>query len=130
MINGHSEAYLRAAINGEVARLGSAQQGERNGTLFKSAAALASLGLLEGEILHHLKPAAEFVGLRGKEFYSTAKSGVKAGHANPREAAHRTVPSEDTRSPSDLPRRSPPDRASPTTNCVAIPIAAMASPCV
>jgi hypothetical protein len=77
MINGHADAYVQAAIDGEVARMSSAREGERNQTLFKAAAALASLGVKEGQILHHLKPAAEFVGLRGSEFYSTAKSGVK-----------------------------------------------------
>ena len=84
MMNGHHDSYLQAAINGEVARLASAQTGERNTTLFSVSAKLASLGCLEGEILRHLKPAADLIGLRGQELYSTVKSGVKAGHASPR----------------------------------------------
>src|SRR6187431_545657 len=92
MMNGHPSAYVQAAIDGEVARLASAQQGERNQILFRSTAALASLGLCEGEILRHLKPAAAAVGLRGSEFYTTIKSGVKAGHANPRD-----IPNDGTR---------------------------------
>jgi hypothetical protein len=74
--------------------------------LFKSTAALASLGMAEGEILHHLKPVAEGIGLRGKELYSTVKSGVKAGHANPR-----NVPTGDHRRASSM----PPDLQVPTT---------------
>jgi hypothetical protein len=85
MMNGHADSYLRAAIDGEVARLSSASVGDRNNSLFRSAAALASLGMLEGRILQHLKPAAESIGLRGQEFYATLKSGVRAGHANPRD---------------------------------------------
>jgi DNA invertase Pin-like site-specific DNA recombinase len=61
--------YLRAAIAGEVADLACAADGNRNRTLFKCAASLASLGLREGEILQHLKPAAGAIGLRGRELY-------------------------------------------------------------
>jgi|GEM_PF-1412345 len=84
MMNGHPPAYIQAAVDGEVARLASAQHGERNQNLFKSTAALASLGLSEGEILRHLRPVAETLGLRGGEFYSTIKSGIKAGKGKPR----------------------------------------------
>lgn len=84
MINGSYDAYIQAAIDGEVAALVAAQEGERNQTLFRSTAALASLGLQEGEILRLLKPAADSIGLRGKELYTTVKSGVRAGHAKPR----------------------------------------------
>ncbi len=84
MMNGHHHSYVQAAIDGEVARLASAQTGERNTALFSASAKLASLGCLEGEILRHLKPAAELIGLRGGELYATVKSGVKAGQASPR----------------------------------------------
>ncbi|WP_051677789.1 bifunctional DNA primase/helicase [Bradyrhizobium sp. URHD0069] len=80
--------YLRAAIDGEVANLASAAAGTRNQTLFKCAASLASLGLREGEILQLLKPAAETIGLRGRELYTTVKSGLKAGNSRPREIPH------------------------------------------
>jgi hypothetical protein len=80
--------YMRAAIDGEVANLASAAEGNRNQTLFKCAASLASLGMREGEILQHLKPAAETIGLRGRELYTTVKSGLKAGNARPREIPH------------------------------------------
>jgi hypothetical protein len=81
-MNGQADAYVRAAIQGEVARLASANTGERNTTLFKCTRSLASLGLREGQIIHHLKPVAESIGLRGRELYTTIKSGVRAGHAN------------------------------------------------
>jgi putative DNA primase/helicase len=84
MINGHHHSYIQAAIEGEVARLASAETGERNTTLFSASAKLASLGCREGEILRHLRPAAELIGLRGGELYNTVKSGVKAGYASPR----------------------------------------------
>lgn len=86
MIRDH-DAYVRAAIDGEVASLSAAVEGTRNDTLFKSSARLASLRLREGEILQHLKPVAEGIGLRGHELYSTIKSGVKAGAASPRPGA-------------------------------------------
>lgn len=97
-MNGHYHPYVQAAIDGEVARLACAQTGERNNILFRAAAALASLQLGEGEILRHLKPAAEGVGIRGSELYSTVKSGVRTGHANPR-----PIPSNDVKPPSLAP---------------------------
>jgi hypothetical protein len=84
MLNGRADAYIQAAINGEAARLASATVGERNHTLFKATANLASLDMREGRIIEALKPAAESVGLRGREFYSTIKSGMKAGQSRPR----------------------------------------------
>ena len=41
--------YIQAAIDGEVSSLASAQVGERNTTLFKSSASLASLGGAKGK---------------------------------------------------------------------------------
>ncbi|MGD9924943.1 MAG: hypothetical protein AB7V13_26365, partial [Pseudorhodoplanes sp.] len=111
MINGHSQAYLQAAIDGEIGRLSSAQPGERNNSLFRASISLASLGMREGQIIHHLRPAAKIVGLRGKEFYSTVKSGVRAGHANPRSAppiCQAGVPEANPGvAPTGLPQRSP-----------------------
>jgi hypothetical protein len=85
MMNGHHQPYIQAAIEGEVSRLASAITGERNVALFKATASLASLGIREGEILRHLKPTAENLGLRGSEIYSTVKSGVKTGRESPRD---------------------------------------------
>ena len=97
VVRGVHSLYVQAAIDGEVASVASAQVGERNTTLFKSSASLASLGLREGEIIRYLKPVADGIGLRGSEFYSTVKSGVRTGHANPRSMpcafrTHREIP--------------------------------------
>jgi hypothetical protein len=83
-MNGVDHPYIAAAIEGEIGRLAAATEGFRNQTLFKSSASLSSLGLKEGEVIHHLKEAAEGIGLRGREFYSTVKSGMKAGQSRPR----------------------------------------------
>src|SRR5690348_17273648 len=110
-MNGSRHAYVQAAIDGEIIRLSSAQHGDRNRTLFKATASLASLGLGEGEILRHLKPAADAIGLHGKEVYSTVKSGVRAGHAKPRQAVHCDAPSQSLpiQRGTQLPSRTPPD---------------------
>jgi RecA-family ATPase len=118
MINGRGESYVRAVIDGEVARVASASVGERNNTLFKATAALASIGLREGQIIHHLRPAAEGIGLHGKELYSTIKSGVKAGSSSPRSwetttcSATQLIPRPKTSPTPDLPPRSSPDHES------------------
>jgi len=57
--------YVLAAIDGELAKLGSAVEGMRNRTLFSCTSSLASLGMREGEILHLVKPVADSIGLRG-----------------------------------------------------------------
>ena len=100
MINGQYHPYVQAAIEGEIACLASSTEGQRNQTLFRSTTALASLGLREGEILRHLKPAADAVGLRGKEFYATVKSGVKAGNSKPRQ-----IPGQNSRTAVAFERR-------------------------
>ena len=93
-MNGFHPNYLKSAIAGEVANLASAANGQRNHTLFRSACSLASLGILEGEIIRGLKPSAYVNGLTASEFYTTVKSGVKAGHAKPRSARQSSPPSE------------------------------------
>jgi hypothetical protein len=92
MMNGHYHPYVQAAIDGEIGSLASAIEGTRNDSLFRSTAKLASLGLHEGEILRHLKPVAEQIGLRGSELYTTVKSGVKSGSSRPRQ-----IPNENCR---------------------------------
>jgi hypothetical protein len=114
MMNGHHQPYIQAAIEGEISRLASAVTGERNDVLFKATASLASLGIREGEILRCLRPAAEKIGLRGSEIYSTVKSGVKAGRDNPRHVpdSFRKAPNGVMPSPKvwgELPPRSAPD---------------------
>lgn len=110
-----SSSYVQAAIRGEVEELASAQQGERNCELFKSTASLAGLGAHQSEIVRHLGPVAEQIGLTAREIESTIKSGIRAGQSKPR-----VIPGPDratsirhpqvVRSPSyGLPKRSKPD---------------------
>lgn len=110
-MNDFHENYIRAAIDGEVGRLAASQEGERNNNLFKATAALAGLGLREGEILDHLKPVAEQIGLRGRELYSTVKSGMKSASTRNR-SRQNGIPSASRNSPSianRLPHRLMPD---------------------
>lgn len=79
--------YVQSAIDGEISNLARAANGQRNETLFRSAASLASLGVPVGEIIRNLKPSADGIGIKGSEFYTTIKSGVRKGRACPRPAA-------------------------------------------
>lgn len=126
-MTGFHPNYIDAAIAGESSKLASAANGERNQILFASSCSLAGLGIREGDIIRILKPSADKIGLKGGEFYSTVKSGVKAGYANPRSTPpssyeHRaraaTTPPPavsdqsipEVTSGSDLPVRTMPDR--------------------
>jgi hypothetical protein len=91
-MTGGQHPYVRAAVDGELAKLASAVEGTRNQTLFSCTSSLASLGMREGEILQLVKPVADLIGLRGRELYATVKSGVKAGSSRPR-----PIPSFDRR---------------------------------
>jgi putative DNA primase/helicase len=81
------DAYIEAAVAGEVERLSLAVVGERNETLFKCTVALARLAVPEGQVIRALKPVALAIGLKGQEFYKTVKSGMTAGWKNPRDIA-------------------------------------------
>src|SRR4051812_31656824 len=114
MLNGRADAYIQAAVDGEIVRLASANVGERNLTLFKATANLASLDMREGRVIEALRPAAESVGLRGREFYSTIKSGMKAGQSRPRllpETARHVQQRPLVEAASSLPARSTTDDA-------------------
>jgi hypothetical protein len=116
MINGHHHPYVQAAIDGEIGSLASAVEGTRNDSLFRSTAKLASLGLHEGEILRHLKPVAEQIGLRGSELYTTIKSGVKSGSSRLRQISNKncreSLPASPPRSAPEAPKAT--DVAGPT----------------
>src|SRR6266567_234842 len=82
-------AYIEAAIRAEQDNVARAASGSRNDAVFRAAASLSSLGVAEGEIIRALKPAAETNGSikddGSKAFYSTIKSGVRAGRESPRQ---------------------------------------------
>jgi hypothetical protein len=115
--------YVEAALDGEIERVRNAPQGQRNNTLFKSAAALGSLvhvGLDEETIRDHLVEAAEANGLVADDGAATVRktieSGMARGMANPRDIAANENRPEDGRRDSvgrDHLAASPTDAAAP-----------------
>ncbi len=85
--NGH-EAYGKAALEGELAKLRAALVGERNNTLNESAFALGQLigggELSELEVTNELERASVEIGLEPAEATSTIQSGLTAGMRQPR----------------------------------------------
>lgn len=84
----HTGRYAAAALQGEVARVASAPAGQRNDTLFRSAAAIGELvagGLLSpNEAVSALAAAAGTAGLGPAEAERTIRSGLRAGGQHPR----------------------------------------------
>jgi hypothetical protein len=96
--------YIEVALDGEIECVRNAPQGQRNNTLFKSAAALGSLvhvGLEEQTIRDHLFEAAEANGLVADDgaasVLKTIESGMARGMANPRDIAANENRPEDGR---------------------------------
>jgi hypothetical protein len=88
---GRAGGYLRAAVDGELARvLGSPPRG-RNTALYRAAVALGQLvaggALSEADVTAWLTEAAGQVGQRPGEAGRTIASGLKAGAAPPRSVA-------------------------------------------
>lgn len=75
------DAYVQAAITGEIAKLRAAQNGNRNHTLNQAAFALGQLGLSQSELENLLMPIALDCGLTEKESRATIASGHNAGAA-------------------------------------------------
>jgi hypothetical protein len=84
-------AYLRAALDNTVVRLGEARQGGRNHALFMAAQTLGQLvaggALTEDTVTSVLTDAAHRIGLSGWEIARTIRSGLAAGARRPRVAA-------------------------------------------
>lgn len=84
------EAYGKAALEGEVAKLRAASVGERNNTLNEAAFALGQLvggGVLtESDVTDELERVALQIGLEPTEMRSTIHSGLTAGMRQPRKA--------------------------------------------
>jgi hypothetical protein len=82
-------AYVRAAIQGEIATLHASVEGARNSTLNKCAFALGQLvgaGALDREVARSaLYGAAIAIGLSGTETTATLDSGLDAGAQEPRD---------------------------------------------
>lgn len=88
--NRHS-AYLRAALDRELAHLAAAQPGQRNRSLFGAAAALGELvaggALPEQEVKELLEQGGVGIGLHHSEVIRTIESGLRHGARRPRRLA-------------------------------------------
>ncbi len=94
-----SNAYIEAALRGELTKLERTVKGDRNSQLNKSAFALGQFigaGLLDrGRVEAELTRVALAIGLGEREIQSSIRSGIEAGMREPREVPDRsgTVPS-------------------------------------
>ena len=84
----HASAWTSAAVDGELARLGTAKEGTRNDTLNRVAFRLGQLvgggSLSEAEIERLLVDQALSIGLGEREAVGTVRSGLRAGEEVPR----------------------------------------------
>jgi hypothetical protein len=82
------DAWARAALRGELERLGAAPEGTRNHTLNRVAFRLGQLvgagHLDEADLAARLVAAGVAVGLGPGEVAATVRSGLAAGRASPR----------------------------------------------
>ncbi|MBB2749158.1 UNVERIFIED_ORG: hypothetical protein FHR35_009070 [Microbispora rosea subsp. rosea] len=88
---GRKGAYLRAALDRQLAYVTTAPQGQRNHTLYLAAVALGQLvaggALPEPEVTTLLKQAGMAAGLTERETALTTASGLRAGAKRPRSIA-------------------------------------------
>jgi hypothetical protein len=88
-------AWARAALERELAKVSTAQEGSRNSTLNRSAFSLgqiAGAGALDAdEIERLLLDRATAIGLGEREARATIASGLSAGARQPRLPADRTI---------------------------------------
>ncbi|RPE39690.1 bifunctional DNA primase/polymerase-like protein [Streptomyces sp. Ag109_O5-1] len=91
LVGGRRAAYLRSALNAELAKVTGSQPGERNTTLYRAAVALGQLvaggALAEGDVTAWLSAAAVQVGQGEREARNTIVSGLRAGAKRPRTVA-------------------------------------------
>jgi putative DNA primase/helicase len=90
-IGGLGTAYGNAALRSELEGLASTEEGGRNETLYSAAFSIGSLaaaGHLDTErAIEELVRVALDIGLELPEIKATVRSGLEAGHRNPRAAA-------------------------------------------
>lgn len=88
--SGVRQGYGQAALRNECSRVAAAPEGERNSTLFASAAAIFELvaggELSDGEARSALIQAAHIAGLSDREIGPTLASAEKTGSGKPRRA--------------------------------------------
>lgn len=84
-------AYVRAAIDGTLAKLAEAGEGDRNHALFRAAHGLGQLvagrAVAEDTVTAVLTEAAARLGLGPRETANTIRSGLAAGARRPRQVA-------------------------------------------
>jgi hypothetical protein len=84
-------AYVRAAIDGTLTKLGEAAEGGRNRALFMAAQTLGQLvagrAVAEDAVTTVLTDAAARLGLGSREIETTIRSGLAAGARRPRQVA-------------------------------------------
>ncbi len=89
----NASAWAGAAVDGELARLGSAKEGTRNDTLNRVAYRLGQLvgggSLSEAEIERLLVEQGMAIGLGEREAIGTVRSGLRAGEGVPRDPTPR-----------------------------------------
>lgn len=87
----HVGAYARAALDGELAKVRAAREGERNEVLNRAAFALGQLAAVLdlGTAQAQLLAAALEIGLGEREALATILSGLAAGSEQPREVPER-----------------------------------------
>ena len=87
-VNGDAARWARAALDGEVRRVGSAVEGTRNATLNRAAFSLGQIvaggSLDRAAVEDTLADAARRVGLTEREATLTIRSGLDAGSRSPR----------------------------------------------
>jgi hypothetical protein len=91
LVGGRRAAYLRSALNTELAKVTGSQSGERNTALYRSSVALGQLvaggALSAGDVTTWLADAAAQVGQGEREARNTIASGLRAGAKRPRTVA-------------------------------------------
>jgi hypothetical protein len=108
---GHKpEAYLEAALQGELTALATSSNGSRNDALNKAAFALGQLiplGLAESSVRSRLEAVALAIGLSSEEIRLTIDSGLAAGMASPRTDKTDTTNVSSVMSGEDWPKPQP-----------------------
>lgn len=108
---GTSSSWARAALEGELAQVRAAQEGQRNATLNRAAFCLGQVvaggALDKNEVEGLLVDAGLSTGLGEREARLTVSSGLTAGYEYPRGPTTQTRPPSTQRSPASPPATRP-----------------------
>jgi hypothetical protein len=113
----NEKTYAQAALRQECQAVVSAEVGERNNQLFKSAAALAELvaagALTESEVTEQLEAVAKQAGLEASEIAATIRSGFKHGTQKPRDLSGLGASNKEQEAPPNKEQQAPPKSERP-----------------